>query len=436
MINKVLIIAPLRVCYTVWPKEIEKWSQFTGLTVEILHGPKKDKALARDADIYLINPEGIDWLLGVKKIRQINGKFKIVVDQGRWGKLGFDLLVVDELSKFKHTGTDRFKALKQVLGSFKRRWGLTGSPASNGLEDLFGQFFIIDQGRSLGQYITQYRLEYFDSDYMGYNWTLKKGAKERIYDRIKPVSLRMSCEDYLEMPELINSVIPVALPDKVRRGYDKLKSALITQIGLETVVATNAADGTNKLRQIANGGVYKRPVVVIDEDFKAPKQPREWLTLHNEKTDALEDLVDELQGAPLLVAYEFEHDLDRLRKRFPKAVFASDYNMKQFKQIELDWNAGKIKLLFGHPASIGHGLNLQGCGNHVCFYSLTWNYEYYDQFIRRVYRQGNQSERVFVYHIVAEDTIDEVVMDAMVSKKATQEDLFQALKTHLGVQDE
>lgn len=431
MIGKVLLIAPLRVCYSVWPKEVGKWSDFKGLKVEVLHGSRKEAALNRDADVYVINPEGLDWLLQTKKTKVISPrtgreKTKVEVNIRRWKSLGFDTLIVDELSKFKHASTSRFKALKLVLHTFQRRWGLTGSPAPNGLIDLFGQCYVLDQGRTLGAYITHYRMKYFIPSPDGFGWTIREGAQEEIYERLNPLALRMAADDYLEMPKLIENNIWVDLPDDVRRMYDQLEEDLITKLNENLIVAANAAVATGKCRQVANGGIYLSPDV--EALIKLPKSKREWINLHDEKTDALEDLVDELQGNPLLVAYDFGHDLDRLKTRFPKAVFASDYNMQQFPALEDDWNNGKIPLLFGHPQSVGHGLNLQEAGHHVGWYSMTWDYELYDQFIRRVLRQGNKNKNVFVHHFLAHGTIDEVMLRAMKSKRRGQDALFDALK--------
>lgn len=427
MFGKVLLVAPLRVCYLVWPKEVKKWSDFNGLKMVILHGPNKEQALKEDADIYLINPEGLDWLLQAEKSLTPRGKVKVTVNLSRWRALGFDMLVIDELSKFKHTNTNRFKALKFVLGTFQRRWGLTGSPASNGLLDLFGQCYVLDQGRSLGPYISNYRKKYFEQGYDGFSWKLRDGAEDEIYERISPLMLRMAAEDYIDMPILIENNIQVDLPDDVMGVYIELESELITMIDKNLIVAANAASASMKCRQVANGGIYLTPEV--EELIKAPKSKREWINLHEAKTDALSDLVDELQGSPLLVAYDFEHDLDRLRKKFPKAIFACDYNMTQLVELEAKWNKGEIPLFFGHPQSIGHGLNLQERGHHVCWHSLTWNYELYDQFIRRVRRQGNKSKKVFVHHVIARNTIDEVILSALKSKKRGQNALFEALKS-------
>lgn len=428
LIDKILLIAPKRVCYNVWPSEIKKWIDFAGLTVEILHGPKKDEALKREADIYLINPEGLDWLLQVAKTKTPRGKTKVSVDIKWFKSLGFDVLCIDELSKFKHTSSNRFKSLKLVLHTFKRRWGLTGSPAANGLLDLFGQCYILDQGRSLGQFITHYRQKYFRQvDEGGFVWVPQEGAPELIYERLAPLALRMAAEDYLEMPTLIENNIVLDLPPDVQEFYNAMEDDLIAMLGEKTITAATAAVASGKCRQIANGGIYLTPELVIT-GFKIPKQKREWLNLHTEKVDAIEELVEELQGSPLLVAYDFNHDLDRLRTRFPSAVFACDLNMKQFSQLEARWNGGDVPLLFGHPQSIGHGLNLQGAGNNVAWHSMTWDFDLYDQFIRRILRQGNKHRKVIVHHLLMRNTIDQIMLYALKSKNKGQQALFSGLK--------
>lgn len=429
VLSKVLLIAPLRVCYAVWPKEQEKWTDFHGLKIVVLHGKGKDEALRTEADIYVINPEGLDWLLQMTKVKSASGKTKVAVDLKRWKDLGFDTLVVDELSKFKHPGTNRFKALKQVLHTFGRRWGLTGSPAANGLLDLFGQCFVLDQGRSLGRFISHYRLKYFVPSWDGFSWTLRAGADNEIYARLKPLALRMAAEDYLEMPELIENNIIVELPKAARDVYDRLEEDLITKIDDRVVVAANAAAMSTKCRQVANGGVYLDPEV--QALVQLPKAQREWVDLHSAKVDALADLIEELQGTPLLVAYDFGHDLARLQDRLGKEVpyIGGGVTAKRSTELEALWNAGKLPVLLGHPQAMAHGLNLQESGHHVAWHSLTWNYELYDQFIRRVLRQGNKAKKVFVHHIIAKDTIDESVLTAVRSKRKGQNALFEALKS-------
>lgn len=426
LVKKVLVIAPLRPCYLVWPKERMKWTDFHGLKMVILHGPNKDQALKEKADIYVINPEGLDWLTQVQKSRTPFGKVKVSIDLARWKRLGFDTLIVDELSKFKHTNTNRFKMLKLILPLFGRRWGLTGSPAANGLLDLFGQCYVLDQGRSLGQFITHYRAQYFQPvDKEGWDWQLQAGADKKIYARISPLVLRMAGEDYLQMPELVSNTIKITLPPSVRKIYDRLENDLIAQIEHHTVVASSAAVASIKCRQIVNGGIYLTPELGL----VAPHD-QEWVNLHTEKVDALADLIDELQGAPLLVAYDFAHDLDRIRKKFGKDVpyIGGGISTKRAQDLESLWNQGKLPVLFGHPQSMAHGLNLQEQACHVAWHSLTWNFELYDQFIRRVRRQGNTAPRVFCHHIIADDTIDEVILSALRSKNRDQQALFDGLK--------
>lgn len=438
MVKKVLIIAPVRVCYAVWPREIERWGDFSHLTIKVLHGPKKDEVLKQEADIFVINPEGLDWLLKAVKTKTPSGKKTHVdVDVKAFKKLGFDMLVVDELNKFKHISSNRFKALKQVLHTFARRIGLTGSPAANGLMDLFGQAYILDMGRSFGPYVSYYRTKYFDNvdkdgEKNGYIWKPKPGAEEQIYERLSPLAIRVGDEELEDMPERVVTKIYVELPPKVQAFYDELEADLIGAIQNKMVVVSNAAVLSGKCRQIANGGIYITPELQPNGLLQLGKK-REFINLHDEKTDALLDLVDELQGSPLLVAYDFGHDLDRLRKAFPstrerKVVFACDHTAKQFGDIERDWNNGDITVLFGHPQSIGHGLNLQqGPGHHVCWHSQTWDYDLFDQYNRRILRQGNKAKKVFIYHLLAKNTVDELVVWALNSKHKGQQALFSAL---------
>lgn len=427
VLSKVLLIAPLRVCHSVWPNEINKWWDFRRLKVVVLHGPNKGELLQEDADIYVINPEGLDWLLHVQKTKTSGGKTKVSVDLRRWKSLGFDTLVIDELSRFKHTNTNRFKAMKLVLGTFARRWGLTGSPAPNGLMDLFGQCYVLDQGRTLGQYITHYRMAYFDQGYDGFSWSLKEGADEAIYERLRPLALRMG-DDLLDMPKVVENNIKVQLPDKVLRVYTELEDDLVTKIDEGTVTAKTAATASMKCRQVANGGIY------LDSEVRAlvrlPSSKKEWVDLHEAKLDALEELVEELQGSPLLVAYDFQHDLARVQKRFGKDVpyIGGGVSVKRSTALEQAWNRGELPVLFGHPQSMGHGLNLQAGGHHVAWHSLTWDYELYDQFNRRVRRQGNKAKRVFIHHLIAEGTIDETILAALKMKRRGQNALFAALK--------
>lgn len=428
MLKKVLVIAPLRVVYNVWPDEIQKWTDFHGLTYTILHGPKKDANLQQNVDIYIINPEGLEWLIKPHKFTGSSGRVHIDVDMKLWNTYGFDTLVIDELSKFKHTNTVRFKTLKFVLKTFRRRWGLTGSPATNGLLDLFGQCYILDLGAALGPYITHYRMKYFTPDYMGFNWTIRPGAAEEIYEKVSKLALRMAADDYLDMPELIEDNIFVTLPDDTRKIYDEFEDELIAMIEGREVVARNAAAASMKCRQVVAGGVYyENSLQELENRFK---QKRDWFNLHEVKLDALAELIDELQGSPLLVAYDFEHDIDRFKRRFGKDItyIGGGVTPKRARELIDLWNEGKLPVLFGHPQSIGHGLNLQESGHHVCWHTMTYDYNLYDQFNRRVLRQGNKSRSVFVHHILARDTIDEVILKVLKSKEHNQETLFSALK--------
>lgn len=414
MTKRTLVIAPLRVAHAVWPLEVEKWTDFHGLRVVVLHGSKKDELLKQDADIYVINPEGLSWLLTGKRFQMLRP----------------DILVVDESSKFKHSKTSRFKMLKGVLPKFARRWILTGTPAPNGLLDLFGQAYIMDLGKSLGQYITHYRMKYFTPlDRMGFKWVPQAGSEELIYEQLRPYVLRLAAEDYLELPKLIDNVITVELPAPARKIYDEMEKELISVLDDGVVfTAPSAAAAYIKCRQIANGGLYKtagpeeRPLLKKDA----------WVKLHDAKTEALVDLVDELQGSPLLVAYGFTHDLYRLQEAFGKDVpyIGSGVSAAKTQELVRRWNAGEIPVLLGHPASMGHGLNMQGAGNHVCWYSLDYDLELYEQFIKRVLRQGNDREYVMNHLLVAKDTIDEVVMRALHRKQKNQNALLDALKDY------
>ena len=409
--NRLLIIAPLRPMYNVWPQEGEKWSNFKSLTFAILHGPEKDWQASNPegVDIYLINPEGLPWLLGSAK----NPDFS------KLKKMGVDMLVIDESTKFKHSNTARFKILKKALGKFTRRYILTGSVSPNGLMDLFGQFYILDGGNALGGYVTHFRQKYFsqpNAAYEPYRWEPNSDAMEKIADRISPLSLQLSARDYLDMPDLHYVNIEVELPSEAKQRYTQVADDFVTKIEEEFVVAENAAVAGTKCRQIANGAVYT--------------SNKEYAVIHTAKLDALEELVDELSGSPLLVLYEYRHDLERILERYPTAPYlGSGVSQKKADTAIRLFNSGSLPLLIGHPASMGHGLNLQGSCHHVCWFGITWNFEYYDQAIARVYRQGQKSEIVFVYHIVAKDTLDEKVLRVLAAKERTQSDLFAELTT-------
>lgn len=424
--DKVLIVAPLRVCMATWPGEVEKWIDFRHLRVVVLHGPNKDELLAQEADIYLINPEGLDWLLQTVKTKNPRtNKTTVTCDVRAFKKHGFGTLVIDELTKFKNHSSDRFKAMKLVLPTFRRRWGLTGSPAANGLEQLFGQMYMLDEGRSLGQYITHYRRKYFVPHPNGFDWVLQAGAEDDIYERISPLVLRLGI-DLIDMPTLIPNPIYVDLPPKARKAYDAIEDDLFAAIDGGQVVAKNTGVALGKCRQVAGGAIFLTPEVVAL--IKTPPKNREVAHIHDEKVEALQDLVEELQGTPLLVAYEFHHERDRLKKAFPKAVFVADYKPAQFKSLEAKWNRGEIDLMFSNAGPLAHGLNLQQRGNHICWFTPIWDFEVYDQFIRRVWRQGNKAQKVFVHTIIARGTVDEMVVAALRHKDKTQSAMFEALQ--------
>jgi SNF2 family DNA or RNA helicase len=410
LISRALIIVPLRPMYLVWPAEIEKWLDFNGLSYSILHDKDKEKNLHKKADIYFINPDGLRWLFS-------ENRYKIIKP---------DLLVVDELSKFKHIHTQRFKLLKKFLGLFRRRWGLTGSPNPKGYLDLFGQAFVLDMGNALGPYITHYRNNYFfPVDPNGWDWKLKPGADKIIQDKLKPLMLRMDAEDYVKLPKEVQDIIWVELPPDARKLYDDMEDEMLLQLwDGEVIVAASAAVSSLRCCQIANGGIYR--------GIKAYGEKRTWEHIHDKKTEALVDLIEELQGTPLLIAYEFQHDLDRIRKHFGKdfPYIGGGVSTKRSIELERMWNAGELEYLGGHPASIGHGVNLQFAGNHVCHYNITWDFELYDQFNRRVRRSGNKHSVVFVHHIAARNTIDMAKLGRLKTKNNTQKGFLDAMNTY------
>jgi SNF2 family DNA or RNA helicase len=338
---------------------------------------------------------------------------------------------VDEISKFKHSNSGRFQVLKPHLNKFARRWGLTGSPAPNGLLDLFGIMYVLDLGRSLGQYITHYRASYFyPTGYGGYTWALRPEAEEQIYERIGPVVYRIAEEDYLKLPKLVENTIKIELPKPVRKIYDELENDLITMLEDNTVTAVNAAVASVKCSQVANGGLFLNQEI---NDLGQKVGKREWQNLHEEKLDAVEDIIEELNGAPVIVVYDYEHDLERLLKRFGKdtPVIGGGVSPKKSDQIVDAWNRGEIPILLGHPQAMSHGLNLQDNNSqHIIWHSICWDYELFDQLTRRLLRSGNTSEKVFNHFIVAKDTVDEAKLLALKRKKRTQGSLLDAMKEY------
>lgn len=400
---KVLIIAPLRVAEDTWSRESQKWDHLKHLRISKILGERKqrEKALKADADIYIINRENIPWLVSVTG--------------NDWP---FDTVVIDELSSFKSPSSQRFKALKRSRPLMKRVIGLTGTPAPNGLMDLWSQIYLLDQGERLGKTITGYRERYFTagarSGYVVYDWKQKKESEDAVFDKISDICVSMKAEDWLELPEKIDRVIPVKLDEAAKAKYRKLERDLLLPMVDADIVANTAAVLSNKLLQMANGAVY-------DENKKIQE-------IHCAKLDALEDILEAANGYPVMVLYMYKHDLFRLQQRFPK-IRTLRKGSDGAKDIA-NWNSGKIELLGVHPASAGHGLNMQDGGNIIVWYGLTWSLELYQQAIARLHRQG-QLKNVIIHHLVAEGTIDEDVMRRIESKEVGQDALMEAVKARI-----
>jgi SNF2 family DNA or RNA helicase len=397
-----LVVAPLRPCYRVWPTEIAKWADFAGLKCVVLHGPNKAAALREKADVYVINYEGLAWLE------------KELAGMKAWP---FDVLALDESTKVKNTQTVRFKTMKRLRDRFSRVWCLTGTPAPNGIENLFGQVFMLDGGERLGRYITHFRREYFDSvqQRWGTEWFPRPDTQARVQAKIADITLALKAEDYLKMPRKIENRIEVELPAAALRVYKGIEDEFFAELGSGVVTAANAAAKGMKLRQITGGAVYGT------EGASG---------LHDAKLEALADLIEEQEGQPLLVAVQFEHEVERIRAYLKDAAIpylGGGVSPAKSNAIVDAWNAGEIPVLLAHPTSVAHGLNLQAGGNAVCWFSLTWNLEEFDQFNARVYRQG-QTKPVTFHYIIAVDTIDDNVLTALRSKDRTQKALMNALK--------
>ena len=403
-VGKVLIIAPLRVAKNTWPAEIEKWEPLKGLRYSVIVGTptQRKKALMADADIYIVNRENLTWL---------------AEDSGI--PFDFDMVVIDELSSFKSWQAKRFKSLMKVRPLARRIVGLTGTPSSNVLMDLFAEFKVLDMGERLGRFIGQYRLNYFKPDRMNgpivYSYKPLPGAEEKIYDRISDITISMKAADYLDMPELIVSEYPVYMSAKEREIYDAMKENLIVQELESEVTAANAASLSGKLSQMANGAVYSDDGAVIQ--------------IHDRKLEALEDIIESACGKPLMVAYWYKHDYSRIAERLSR--LGVEYEKMDSDASIKKWNARELPVALVHPASSGHGLNLQGGGCAMVWFGITWSLELYQQIVARLWRQGQDSRTVTVQHIITKGTIDERIVKALQSKDTSQAALIEAVKANV-----
>ena len=396
-----LVIAPLRVARDTWPAEIQKWDHLRDLTFSVAVGTAKERraALQQNTHIHILNRENVQWL---------------VEDSGIEWK--YDMVVIDELSSFKSYQAKRFRSLMKVRPLVRRIVGLTGTPSSNGLMDLWAEFRLLDMGKRLGRFITHYRDEFFLPDKRNgmqiFSYKPKPGAEEEIYKRIGDITISMRSTDFLRMPDCVMNTVPVVLSNYERAKYDSLKRDLVLKLNGIEIDAVNAASLSGKLCQLANGAIY-------DEDKRT-------LNFHDRKLDALEDLIEGANGKPVLVAYWFKHDLARIQKRFDV------HELKSSRDIA-EWNAGKIPVAAIHPASAGHGLNLQAGGSTMVWFGLTWSLELYQQTNARLWRQGQQADTVVIHHIITQDSIDEQIMDALHRKDKTQTALIAAVKAQLEV---
>ncbi|APC84839.1 hypothetical protein NPD12_3059 [Clostridium botulinum] len=386
-----------------WSTEVDKWDHISHLKIsKILGTPKQRKeAVEKDADIYVTNRENVVWL--------VDNYFK----QWKW-----DTCIVDELSSFKSSKAKRFRALKKVRPYFKRMVGLTGTPAPNSLIDLWPQIYLLDGGKRLGRTITSYRQQYFNpgkrNQYIVYNWELKDGAEEQIHKKIGDICISMMAKDYLDIPERIDNIIDINLPKNAINKYKQLEKDLVLEFGEDDITAANAAVLTNKLLQMSNGAIYSEDKQVIE--------------IHDEKLKALLDIIESANGKPVLIFYSFKHDFDRI-VNFLKTKKLKAIGLEDSKDIK-KWNNGEIPILLVHPASAGHGLNLQYGGNIIVWFGLTWSLELYQQANARLHRQG-QKESVIIHHLVSKDTVDEEVIKTLGSKEVNQNVLLEAVKARL-----
>lgn len=400
-VDKVLVIAPKRVAEDTWAQEIDKWSHLSHLTISLVLGTPKQRteALTKDADIYVTNKENTKWIC--EKYRK------------DWP---FDMLVIDELSTFKNSDSQRFKILKKQMPLVNRFVGLTGTPAPNNLIDIWSQIYLIDGGERLGKYKTHFRQAYFYPTHQVsdnvFNWALRNGADDAIYDKISDITVSIKSEDYLEMPERIDNVQEVKLSKKERATYDQLKADMVIEDEADAnkdIEALTSATLTQKLLQLSNGAVY-----TLDGTYK---------TIHDKKLERLDEIIEEAQGKPILLFYSFKHDKERILERYDFAEeLKGDYMGR--------WNNGEIKLLIAHPASAGHGINLQYGGSIAVWFGLTWNLEHYEQANARLFRQG-QTETTVIHHIMTENSVDQDVYKGLQNKQLGQNALMQAVKAHI-----
>ena len=397
-VRKVLVIAPLRVAMQTWPGEIGKWDHLKGLTYSVAVGSEKERfqAFRKKADVYITNRESVEWLVERSGV-----------------PFDFDMVVVDELSSFKSHQAKRFKALLKVRPGVKRIVGLTGTPSSNGLADLWAEFRLLDMGERLGRYITRFRQRWFVPDKRNgavvFSYRPVEGAEDDIYGRISDITISMRSSDYLELPECVMNEVVVDMDEKEKKVYETFRKEMVAEIGDKEIDAVNAASLSGKLLQMANGAVYGRDGGCI--------------TIHDRKLDALEDLIEGMNGRPVLVAYWFRHDAERIRERFRVR------EIRTGKDID-DWNRGDIPVAIIHPASAGHGLNLQEGGSTLVWFGLTWSLELYQQTNARLHRQG-QRNTVIIHHIICRGTVDERVMEALRRKEGIQDALMEAVKAEV-----
>ena len=405
-IHKVLVVAPLRVARDTWPAELEKWEHLHGLTYSVAVGTEVQRkaALLQKADIYIINRENVEWLVTKSNL-----------------PFNYDMLVVDELSSFKSYQAKRFRSLMKVRPCVKRITGLTGTPSSNGLMDLWAEFRLLDMGKRLGRFITHFRSDYFVPDKRNqqivFSYKPKPGSEDAIYRLVSDITISMKSTDYLKMPECVINEFPVRLSEKEMECYQTLKDDLILSLDGQDIDAANAVGLSNKLTQMANGAVY-------GEDSKV-------IAIHERKLDALEDLIEAANGKPVLVAYWFKHDLSRIEERLQKRhiPFSKLDTADSIKR----WNNGELPVALVHPASAGHGLNLQSGGSTLIWFGLTWSLELYQQTNARLWRQGQEADTVVIHHLIAKETIDERIIVALKKKDKTQSALIDAVKADLKI---